>query len=59
MDSSSSDPLKTAAAYLQNGWRVVPIPARSKGPTIDAWQNCESSNLICQTIFRPTATSAC
>ena len=31
--------LETALEYIGRGWAVVPVPHRSKGPTVTAWQN--------------------
>ena len=31
-------PLEAAREYVRRGWRVVPIPFKRKGATIDAWK---------------------
>lgn len=31
--------MDVARKYIERGWRVVPIPPRSKGPTIKGWPN--------------------
>lgn len=31
--------LEAARVYISRGWSVVPIPAKSKGPVLDRWQD--------------------
>src|ERR1700739_3509626 len=32
-------PLEIAIAYIKRGWNPLPIPYKSKKPTINGWQN--------------------
>jgi hypothetical protein len=34
---------KAAARYIEQGWALVPIPARQKGPQIPGWQRLRMS----------------
>lgn len=35
----SLSPIEIAREYTERGWRVVPVPYRTKRPVIDGWQN--------------------
>src|SRR5688572_26810 len=42
-----------ALAYLARGWAVVPIPPRSKGPTLPSWQTLRLSSSEVPRYFSP------
>ena len=45
MDSSTPpDPLTAAQSYLGRGWAPIPVPDRSKAPTIPGWQHLRLSD---------------
>ncbi len=44
-------PLEAAREYVRRGWRVVPIPFKRKGATIDAWGRMDLTEADLPTYF--------
>ena len=46
-----ADLIRVAKDYLQKDWQVIPIPARSKAPTIKDWQSLRVTEATAKTHF--------
>ena len=46
-----ADLIRVARDYLQKDWQVIPIPARSKAPTIKDWQSLRVTEATAKTHF--------
>lgn len=44
LPNTNYDIMEAADAYIARGWRVIPIPPRSKRPVLTGWQNLEISS---------------
>ena len=50
-------PLEAAREYVRRGWRVVPIPFKRKGATIDEWNQMALTEAVLATYFDQPANS--
>ncbi|MHB8734793.1 MAG: bifunctional DNA primase/polymerase [Terriglobales bacterium] len=51
--ATASDSRAAAQAYAERGFSVVPVPARTKGPTIKGWQNLRLTAADIASRFQP------